>query len=149
MAKKYWLGQGVLSAEGGKDKIQTDEEIPAKILKEMGDERVKSFEEKGLIANAPKSAAYILAARNTQKALKLSQKEKAGVVKNLEAAGKEIEKLEAENEKLKAENKGFKGLEKNLKSKNALLEKLGDAYEKLKKEYAELQKQLKEQSKNG
>lgn len=147
MANKYWLGPGSLSGGDRKANIQPDEEIPKKVLKLMSDKRIKKFEEAGQIGDAPKSAAYIIAGRNTQKALKLSEKDKTELVKKLEAAEKKIEELEAENDKLKAENKSFKGLEKNSKSKNVLLEKLHKAYEDLKKINAELEKNL--QSKNG
>lgn len=144
MANKYWLGPGSLSGGDRKANIQPDEEIPKKVLKLMSDKRIKKFEEAGQIGDAPKSAAYIIAGRNTQKALKLSEKENAGLVKKLEAAEKKIEELEAENEKLKVENKAFNGLEKKLQSKSIVLEKLGKAYEDLKKEYSELQKSIKD-----
>lgn len=123
MAKKYWLGPGSLSGGDGNKNIHPDEEIPAKVLKLLLPERIKQFEENGQIGSAPKSSVHIIAARNTQKALKLSEKDKAALVKENAKLEKELEKKTAKNEKLLEELKetrtDLKELEKIKNEKQA------------------------------
>lgn len=144
MAKKYWLGPGVYFVGENKPDIQTDEIIPVKVLTQMGAERVKTFENAGRIGLAPKSSVHIIAAKNTQKALKVSEKEKSKALNEAQDAVQKAQKLEAENKYLKAQLKEFKDVAKKLEAKSKSLEKLGAAYKKLKTDCAELQKQLKE-----
>lgn len=148
MAKKYWLGPGILSNPKGKP-IKPDEEIPGPLLKNMGGERIKQLEEQGKIADQPKAAAAVIAERNAQKALKQSLKETAAAKKENEKLINELAKLKTENEKLKAENKTLKNAEKERDKAVKELEKTQEALEKLKEGYKALSDQLKEAKKGG
>ena len=143
MAKKYWLGPGILSNPKGKP-VQPDEEISKALLKSMGVDRVKQLEKQAKIADQPKSAAYVIATRNTQAALIKSVKETAEAKKENEKLVGEITKLKIENETLKAENKILKNAEKDRDKATKELEKVQTALETLKKGYSTLNDQLKE-----
>ena len=129
--------------------IKPDEKIPAALLKLMGEKRVKKLEEQGEIADQPKSATYVIAARNTQAALKKSLKELAEAEKDKESLVDEITKLKVENERLKDENKTLKNAVKERDKALKDLEKTEKDLETLKEGYAVLSDQLKEAKKGG
>jgi hypothetical protein len=133
MAKKYWLGPGILSNPKGKP-IKPDEEIPGPLLKGMGGERIKQLEKQGKIADQPKAAAAVIAERNAQAALKKSIKETAQAKKENEKLINEITKLKIENEKLQAENKTLKNAVKERDKAVKELEKLKEGYKALSNE---------------
>ena len=146
--KKYWLGPGILSNPKGKP-VQPDEEIPGPLLKIMGTERIKQLENQSKIADQPKSAAYVIAARNTQAALKKSLKETVDAKKENEKLIDQIVDLKIENEKLKAENKTLKNAEKDRDKAEKKCEKIQANLETLKKGYEALTQQLKDAKKGG
>ena len=146
--KKYWLGPGVLSNPKGKP-VQPDQDIPGPLLKLLGVDRIKQLEAESKIGSQPKSAGYIIAARNTQAALKKSIQETADAKKDNEKLIDDITKLKVENETLKAENKTLKNAEKEKKKAFEKLEKIQGDLDTLKQGYEALTKQLKEAKKGG
>lgn len=131
MAELYWLGQSALSWKPGKKRIGQDQKIPEEALKSLGAERIQYYKGKKMIGDAPCSVIIARAARNTQEALKKTQKELATVTN-------EKKRLEADNEKLTSENDQFKKDRKSLSTTLKENEKLKAENTKLVEEDDEL-----------
>jgi DNA repair exonuclease SbcCD ATPase subunit len=149
MNKKYWLGPGLFGD------IKPDGRIPEDALGKMSEARLKDFEAKGMIGNAPRAAAMAMAANNATKRVKELEAKAAELEELLEnASGDKSKELAAalkERDQLKKERDDlFESLQKTTDDHNSALELIKTREQelklvvkdrdKLKKELAALQK---------